>query len=394
MFRLRNCILPHLLFSSRRSSSCITPLHRLLSGSAATTASNPFTVADYLVARCGLSREQVLKASKIKRILDLRSPSKPDVVLAFLAGLDISGTDLTTVIANDPRLLCTDVGKTLSLRVAELRSLGLSSHQVGQVVIAAQIRFRSPSFLRNFEFWLGLFGSFDELLRFVKMNGNLLSVNLEKVAMPNLALLQRCGMEISDIPNTFLSRILVRSTEHLQETLARVSEFGIQQGSWVFPFAFMRFAILNREKLDSNIQLFEKLGWSRDDIASAVRKAPNILSLTPERVHKKLDFLMGVVGLQMAVIVYRPVLLLHSVERRLLPRYYLMKFLKNRGLMSSSLSFLTIASMGNDNLLDKLVHPHEMSVPGLAAAYASSCAGKHQWELLDDMTKGKRKRKC
>lgn len=156
----------------------------------------------------------------------------------------------------------------------------------------------------------------------------------------------------------------------------------------------MRFAILNREKLDSNIQLFEKLGWSRDDIASAVRKAPNILSLTPERVHKKLDFLMGVVGLQMAVIVYRPVLLLHSVERRLLPRYYLMKFLKNRGLMSSSLSFLTIASMGNDNLLDKLVHPHEMSVPGLAAAYASSCAGKHQWELLDDMTKGKRKRKC
>jgi mTERF domain-containing protein len=198
-------------------------------------------------------------------------------------------------------------------------------------------------------------------------------------------------MQISDIPNSFLSRILVRSNKHLQETLARVAEFGIQQGSWAFPFAFMRFAIFNREKLDSNIQLFEKLGWSRHDIASAVRKAPNILNLAPERVHKNLDFLMGDVGLQMPDIVYRPVLLLYSVERRLLPRYYLMKFLEDRGLMTSSLSFYTIAVMGNDNLLAKLVHPHEMSVPGLAAAYASSCAGKHQWELLGDMTKGKRK---
>ena len=149
--------------------------------------------------------------------------------------------------------------------------------------------------------------------------------------------------------------------------------------------------MFNREKLDSNIQLFEKLGWSRDDIASAVRKAPNILNLAPERVHKNLDFLMGDVGLQMPDIVHRPVLLLYSVERRLLPRYYLMKFLKDRGLMTSSLSFSTIALMGNDNLLGKLVHPHEMSVPGLAAAYASSCAGKHQWELLGDVTKGKRK---
>ncbi|CAD6205772.1 unnamed protein product [Miscanthus lutarioriparius] len=388
MLRLRNCILPHLFSSSRRSTSCIAPLHRLLSGSAA-AASNPFTVADYLVARCGLSGEQALKASK--SIPGLRSPSKPDAVIAFLAGLDISGTDLATVVAKDPRLLCADVGKTLSPRVAELRSLGLSSHQVGQVVLAAQTRIRSRSLCRNFEFWLGVFGSFDELLRFVKMNGSLLSVNLDKVAKPNLALLQRCGMQISDIPSTFLSRILVRSTKHLQETLARVAELGIQQGSWAFPFAFMRFAMFNREKLDSNIQLFEKLGWSRDDIASAVRKAPNILNLAPERVHKNLDFLMGDVGLQMPDIVHRPVLLLYSVERRLLPRYYLMKFLKDRGLMTSSLSFSTIALMGNDNLLGKLVLPHEMSVSGLAAAYASSCAGKHQWELLGDMTKEKRK---
>lgn len=100
---------------------------------------------------------------------------------------------------------------------------------------------------------------------------------------------------------------------------------------------------------------------------------------------------MGDVGLQMPDIVYRPVLLLYSVERRLLPRYYLMKFLEDKGLVTSSFSFYTIAVMGNDNLLAKLVHPHEMSVPGLAAAYASSCAGKHQWELLGGLTEGKRK---
>jgi hypothetical protein len=62
-------------------SPALVLLHHLHSGSAVAT-SNPFTVADYLVARCGLNREQALKVSKIKKsYLNALFPHKYNISL-------------------------------------------------------------------------------------------------------------------------------------------------------------------------------------------------------------------------------------------------------------------------------------------------------------------------
>jgi mTERF domain-containing protein len=56
-----------------------TSLHRHFS---ATASTSPFAAEDYLVAACGLTRAQALKASK--ELSHLRSPSNSDAVLSFL----------------------------------------------------------------------------------------------------------------------------------------------------------------------------------------------------------------------------------------------------------------------------------------------------------------------
>jgi mTERF domain-containing protein, mitochondrial len=99
--------------------------------------------------------------------------------------------------------------------------------------------------------------------------------------------------------------MVCRSRNHLQEALARVYEFGIEQSSWAFIHVFARFVILGREKLNKNIQVFEKLVWSRDDISSAVRKAPAILCLPEKRVKRGLEFLTGDVILEISYIAQR-----------------------------------------------------------------------------------------
>ena len=89
MLRLRSCVLTHLLSSP--SASPISSLHRLLSTVVSVppiSASSGFAVEDYLVATCGLTRAQALKASA--KLSHLKSPSNPDAVLAFLAGLGLS----------------------------------------------------------------------------------------------------------------------------------------------------------------------------------------------------------------------------------------------------------------------------------------------------------------
>ena len=113
MLRLRNSILTRLLPST--SAAPISPIHRFLSAAAAAHAasSNPsFAVEDYLVETCGLTRAQALKASA--KLSHLKSPTNPDAVLAFLAGLGLSRADVASVVAKDPEFLCAKVERTLA----------------------------------------------------------------------------------------------------------------------------------------------------------------------------------------------------------------------------------------------------------------------------------------
>ncbi|OEL22357.1 hypothetical protein BAE44_0016624, partial [Dichanthelium oligosanthes] len=154
-------------------------LHRPLS----TAAAAPFVVDGYLVATCGLTRAQALKASK--RLSHLRSPSKPDAVLAFLSARGLSRADIAAVVATDPRLLCASVEKNLSKRVAELGDLGLSRSQIARLILICRNSFRTACIGRNIAIWLPVLGSFDKLLQVVKMNSAILTVNPEKASKPN-----------------------------------------------------------------------------------------------------------------------------------------------------------------------------------------------------------------
>jgi len=278
------------------------------------------------------------------------------------------------------------VERTLTSRVSELTDIGLSRPEIVRLLIVGMNHFRHGSLRLNLEFWISVFGSLDELMQALRINAALLSQSIEKVCKPNLALLQKCGIIVSDIPNSFMSRVLTVDPKNLQEALARLHEFRIQQGSQSFFRGLCTFAILGSERITKSIQLFEKLGWSKDHIVSAVKGDPNILGFTEERVRRSMEFLIGVVGLEVPYIAQRPALINYSIERRLLPRNCLMNFLRAKGLFNDKPTFFSVASISDDIFRQRYVHPYEESFPGLAAAFASSRAGEDQWEQLYKMT--------
>nr|ACL52777.1 unknown [Zea mays] len=357
--------------------------HRLLSATKC-VATKPFAVEDYLVATCGLTQAQALKASK--HVSHLKDPSKADAVVAFLSNLGLSSAEITDVVTRDPKVLCSDVERSLTARVAELTDLGFSRPEIVRLLIVGMNHFRHSSLRLNLEFWISVFGSLDELIRALRINAALLSTRIEEVCKPNLELLQECGINVSDISNSFMSRVLTRDPKSLQEALARLHEFRIQPGSQPFFRGLYTFAILGSGKITKSIQLFEKLGWSKDHIVSAVKRDPTILGFTEERVRRNMEFLIRVVGLEVPYIARRPALINYSIDRRLLPRNCLINFLRAKGLFNDEASFLSVAAIGDEKFRRRYVHPYEEDFPGLAAAFASSCAGEHQWERLYKMT--------
>ncbi|XP_062228765.1 uncharacterized protein LOC133926729 [Phragmites australis] len=360
----------------------IVSIHRLLSAAAtASSVSSPRPFAaeaeDYLVSRCGLTRAQALKVAE--KISHLSSRSKPDAVLAFLGGtLGVPAADVAALLAIDPSFLCADVERTLAPRIADLGGLGLLPDKIARLIPVAPNSFRNRFLRRNLEFWLKELGSFDKLLQVLRRNSGLLSIDLDKVAKPNLALLQQCGMNVSEIAGISLysARLFTMNPNLLRDAVERVEELGVERGARMFCRALALIAFMSREVVARRIRLLRKFGFSEDHMLLIVRKAPLVLGLSEQKVRRNVDFLMKDVGLEARYIAQRPVLILYSVERRLLPRHCLLKVLREKELLKVELDYYVTASMAEKIFLQKFVFPYKDVVPSLADGYASKCSGK------------------
>ncbi|CAL5084093.1 unnamed protein product [Urochloa decumbens] len=330
--------------------------HSLLSYSAAAAAassSGSFAVEDYLVSRLGLTPAQAHKAAA--KLSHLRSSAKPEAVLAYLdSTLGIPAADVGRAVVIEPRFLCAKVEKTLAPRIADLHDLGLSRDEIARLVALAPGSFHS------------------------RWHNSILSADLDKIARPNVAFLRQYDLNISDIAGASLyhTRLLTMNPELLKEAVQRVEELGINCGTRMLRQALPVVAFTDRDVLAKKMQLLHNIGFSKDDVLTLAKKQPIVLALSEQKLQGNLDFLMNDVGLEVPYIVPRPVLLKYSVERRLLPRRWLLKVLKEKGLLKFELDYYVTASMAEKEFVEKFVHPFKNHVPGLANDYASKCLGK------------------
>ncbi|KAF7006726.1 hypothetical protein CFC21_021734, partial [Triticum aestivum] len=339
MLRLRCCLLTQILSSP--SASPISHLSRLISAAAPAVSQNPnFAVEDYLVVTCGLTPAQARKASP--RISHLKSPTNPDAVLAFLAGLGLSAADIAALVAKDPLFLCAKVEKTLSPVVAGLTGLGLSRSQIARLVSLPGVTFRCKSIIAGLHYCLPLFGSSDNLLRALK-GGSVLGSDLERVVKPNVTFLRECGLGACDIARLCIPTpsLLSISPERIRTAVACVEGLlGVPRGSPMFKHALQAVAFLSEEKITTK---------------------------------RRSEFLISEVGLEPAYIACRPVILMYSLEGRLRPRYYVIRFLKENGLLDHDRDYYAAVMISEKVFVEKFICPHKDAAPHLAEDYATAC---------------------
>uniref|UniRef100_A0ACD5TB92 Uncharacterized protein n=1 Tax=Avena sativa TaxID=4498 RepID=A0ACD5TB92_AVESA len=378
MLRLRGCIVSH------PSTSPISHLHRLLSAKAPPVSPNPpispsqgFAVEDYLVHTCGLTRAQALKAST--QLSHLKSSSKPDAVLAFLSGHGFSSADVATTVANYPRLLCAGVERTLAPRVAGLTGLGLSNPDIARLISLVGGHFRLKSIVPRLQFYLSLFGSSANLLRVLDSNSYLVGFDLEKVVKPNVAFLRQCGLGPCDITKVCIRVPRMLSTKHelVQAMVARAEGLGVPRGSRMFKIALQAVAFMSEEKLTAKVDYLKKtFRWSDAQLSFALTRAPFLLRRSKDMLQRRSEFLISEVGLEPAYIAHYPIMLYYSMEARLIPRYYVLKFLKENGFLDQDWRFYTVLTKTQDGFVKKYICPYKDVAPHLAEDYAAACRGE------------------
>ncbi|XP_037483502.1 transcription termination factor MTERF15, mitochondrial-like [Triticum dicoccoides] len=376
MLRLRKCILTQLLPSS--SASPISHLSCLFSAAVPAVSPNPsFAVEEYLVATCGLTRPQAAKASA--KLSHLKSPAKPDAVLAFLAGLGLSAADVAALVAKDPLFLCAGVERTLYPVVVRLTDLGLARPDIARLVSLAGEYFRRRFVASRLPYFMSLFGSYDNLLRVLKNNPNLLGSDLDRVVKPNIVLLQECGLGVCDIAKLCIRVpwMLSINPERVQAIVASAERLGVPRGSRMFRHALHGVAFFDDEKITAKVELLKKtFRWSDAEVGIAVSKAPIVLKKSKESLHRRSEFLISEVGLEPGYIAYRPAMLSYSLEGRMRPRYYVVKFLKENGLLKRDLSYFTVFKESEKAFKEMFIHPHKEAAPHLGKDYDAACKGE------------------
>ncbi|PUZ77713.1 hypothetical protein GQ55_1G395500 [Panicum hallii var. hallii] len=366
MLRLRN----H-LFSGVRAAFP-PPHHHPFSITTPATSPARFAAEEYLVATCGLTPAQAAKASK--GLAHLKSPANPDAVLSFLTGAGFAKEDIAAGVARFPMLLCCKVDKTLTPRFAQILSIGLSPAQISRITSIVPQIFVAPSMIHRIQFYLSSLGTFDLLHVALKRYPYLLGQKLE-VVKPNMALLLQCGLTASDV--AVFAKLLTRKPKLAKEIVACAEKLGVPRNTGMFKRALRAVQCFGHDSIGAKMDLLKAtLGCSEAELALAVRRAPQILTISEGNLSRTLKFLKVDVGLKLQYILLRPPILGYSMQRRLVPRHYFINILKAKGLVKENISFYNAVCISEKKFFQKFIDPHRETIPGLANAYATACAGK------------------
>ncbi|KAF8723507.1 hypothetical protein HU200_021454 [Digitaria exilis] len=389
MLLLRRHLLPLL-----RTATPLLPSPIRHRGCLLSSYATPFCLEDYLVAACGLAPEQARKTAQ--KAFDeaprwsrkdsfenpymsrLHSASNPDAVLALLSGVGLSRDSIAAVVSADPLLLCSSAEK-IGPRLTDLRDrLGLSTPQIVRFLLVGSYALRKCDVVPRLEFFISLYGSFEELIWTLKKSDRVLLSDLETVLKPNIALFrQEGGLSVRDIAQ-LCSRwpwLLSYNPERVKELMPRAKELGVHGSSRMFCQAVGVAAHNTKEKVAARLDFLKStLGCYESDVATAVSKMPSILGISEDCLRRKIEFLINEVRLEPRYIVQRPLLCTLSLEKRMIPRYCVMKVLMAKG-FSSNIKFYSLLALGEKTFKLRYIDHHKDSVPELADVYAKARAG-------------------
>ncbi|KAJ0975157.1 hypothetical protein J5N97_017122 [Dioscorea zingiberensis] len=122
----------------------------------------------------------------------------------------------------------------------------------------------------------------------------------------------------------------------------RVEGMGIPRGSKMFVWALNTLRIITKDKLDGKLGVMKSLGWSEADFLSAFQKSPIFLTVSETMLKKKVDFLVNEAGCKPSELAQNPILLMFSLDKRLIPRYHVMQVLKSKSLNNVKYSLVSI----------------------------------------------------
>ncbi|XP_057419069.1 uncharacterized protein LOC130713311 [Lotus japonicus] len=335
----------------------LKPFHSPLSLFSTTSHSSDkqsFTLS-YFTNTCGFSHQAALKAANRVRFDDA---NKPDSVIAFFTNHGFSISQIHIIIRRLPELLVFDPTKTLLPKLQFIASKG------SDIVTTVT---KSPYLLRQslenyiipaFEFVRTFCPSDEKAIDCVLFGSNIITIDQWK---SKVNLLLDMGVSPTNIYILLRTRpnMLRCADLKLKEAVEELKGLGFHPSKTAFSFALLAKRAMVKSNWDAKVDAFKTWGWSEDAVLLAFKREPRFMLYSIKKLNAVMSFWVGHLGWDPSVLLAVPALFGFSLEKRLVPRASVLKYLLSRGLMKKDASLSAPFFMTEKSFLQKFVKSFE-----------------------------------
>lgn len=333
---------------------------------------------EYLVKSIGLSRKEAISVSN-KVCLWKSTKRNPDLALNFFQEMGLNKTQIKSLVSSDPRLLFLDPNKIYRPKLQVLQDLGLSGSDLIRVIMLYKTYFLKG--LDNhikpcIEFWRKLLGSDENVAMALKKHARLLDYRTPQKMEEIVMLLREYGFSSKNVLK-FIFRnsklVMMHDLEYFQNILARVEdEFGIPRHSAMFYYGVEALSRLWKSTIEMKFSLLRSFGWTDEDAYVMFRNLPSILGMSEDNMRETLNFFMNEIGYTADYLASHPMLFCFSVDKRVKPRFEVIKFLDEKKLNNRNANLYTALCLSESEFLKRYLLPYKDNMPDLYTSYMQS----------------------
>ncbi|KAL1334775.1 hypothetical protein HN51_063743 [Arachis hypogaea] len=325
-----------------------------------------FTVS-YLVNNCGFLPDSALRASKY---VLLKSPEKPDSVIALFRSFGFSDLQIHNVIRRSPKVLVSKPKETILPKLEFLISKGASKSQLARLIEL------NPLILqRSLE--KHLIPTFDFLNNFIRSEERTVASILRAVpiltcskTLRNINMLVDLG--VREISMSWLIRqwpwlILYASEVRLKSIVDEVIKMGVDPNKANFVAALYA-KFLPKSMWDKKVELYKSFGLTDDNIREAFVKHPFCMLKSVQKIEACVGFFVKELGWEPAEVTNNPVLLSLDLDKRIVPRAAVMKILISNGVIKSG-RHASAYYVSEEEFFKKYVNRDKDHAPDLLTLY-------------------------
>ncbi|KAL1196775.1 Transcription termination factor MTERF15 [Cardamine amara subsp. amara] len=332
-----------------------------------------FTI-DYLIDSCGLSPDCANLAS---RKLSLDSPERPDTVLNLLRDHGFTTAQISTLVKKRPVLLLANAQFVLLPKLRFFLSIGVSKSLLARTLASdPTILTRSlvNQLIPSYNFLKSVLETDEKIVAALRRTTWVFLEDHTKNLVPNIKYMSETGVPEKCIKLllTHFPEAVMQKNHEFRAITEQAKEMGFNPKKSTFVLAIHALSGKGNKSIwDKCFEVYQRWGWSEDDIMCAFKKHPHCMMLSERKIDRTMEFLVKEMNLAPRSIAQCPVVLFFSLEKRIIPRCLVTKVLVSKGLVKEDWSLTSLLVPVEKVFLDKLVFKYEEECPELMDVYRS-----------------------